>query len=158
MRRACICFLLRGGCVLLAPRRGDRWEGCFTGYGGGTRYAGEPVRCAVKREVFEESGVIVREADLDHRARVIVHKRGLATHQIDLFTSTAWYGLPRASGEMGVPEFFRYRDLPEKMIPGDDVWLPRLLSGSTFVATVCRDRLRTAVSFSQAHFSRRPAH
>ncbi len=112
-RLATVSFVRSGGHVLLL-RHGagnDRFAGRWNGVGGHVE-AGEGVRAAARRELYEEAGLDV--ADL--RLRGVVHETGLLGHAYVVFFfvgDVVSRALRPAPGvELAWHELARVRELP----------------------------------------------
>jgi 8-oxo-dGTP diphosphatase len=131
-----LCFLLRdlpdgGREVLLGLKKTGFGAGKVVGLGGHVE-AGETEAQAACREVFEESGVTVLEADLVDagRIRFVFPARPEWNMGTRLFIATRWEGEPAESLEIA-PEWFAVDALPtERMWQDAEHWLPMALAGN----------------------------
>ena len=131
-----LCFLLReserGTEVLLGLKRTGFGLGKIVGIGGHVE-PGESDSEAVVREVWEESGIVVLEKDLDHAGVVefVFPARPEWNMTCRLFTTRRWEGEPVESPEI-TPEWFDAASLPlERMWQDAEHWLPPALAGET---------------------------
>ncbi|MDR7084934.1 8-oxo-dGTP diphosphatase [Arthrobacter ginsengisoli] len=129
-----LCFLLRetgsGTEVLLGLKRTGFGTGKIVGIGGHVE-AGESDAEAVVREVWEEAGVVVRQADLAHAGVVefIFPSRPEWNMYCRLFTTRRWEGEPAESLEI-TPGWFDVEALPLPLMWQDaEHWLPPALAG-----------------------------
>ena len=152
--QVCVCYLLReqGGRteVLLGRKKHGLGVGYFVGLGGKLEVGESAVDAAV-REVFEESGVLVRASDLEPRGLLTYHfpHREAWSQESSVFVCRSWAGVPAASDELD-PEWFDVAAVPlGEMWDDASRWLPNVLAGGsvrrTFVfgedlATVVEER------------------
>lgn len=117
----------------------------LTGFGrgrlvgpGGKLESGESPRAAAVREVHEEVGVSIHEADLVPLARIAYPFVDRPEHSQfhHVFACERWRGEPRASSELA-PQWFPRAALPlERMWADAAHWLPRALAGEFVEATL----------------------
>ncbi|OGE70562.1 hypothetical protein A2617_03350 [Candidatus Daviesbacteria bacterium RIFOXYD1_FULL_41_10] len=138
--QATLCFPIDGERVLLAFKTKkigkDRWNG----YGGGIK-KGETPRGAAVRELKEESGLDVLQADLTKMAVVDFHNTTAKGEnficQVHVFVTPRWTGVPTGDEAMITPTWFEINNLPfEEMMPADRFWLPPVLDGKKIRAEV----------------------
>jgi 8-oxo-dGTP diphosphatase len=116
--------------VLLGLKRTGFGTGKIVGIGGHVE-PGESDAEAVVREVWEETGIVVRQADLAHAGVVefLFPARPEWSMSCRLFTARRWEGEPAESLEI-TPEWFDAEALPlERMWQDAEHWLPAALSG-----------------------------
>lgn len=158
MYQVCVCYLLRerDGVteVLLGRKKHGLGEGYYVGLGGKLEPGERAVDAAV-REVFEESGLVVAEGDLDPRGLLSYHfpSRESWSQESSVFVGRRFAGDPVASDELD-PEWFALADVPyDQMWDDAKRWLPGVLAGGsvrrTFVfgedlATVVTERSSVA--------------
>lgn len=104
--------------------------GRWNGFGGKIKN-GEEVELAVKRELKEEVGIIVKQ----------IEKVGVIEFQfqgnpeileVHLYKTAQFTGKPRESEEM-LPKWFDIEEIPfQQMWPDDKYWFPLLLEGKKF--------------------------
>ena len=138
MKEAVLCLLRRGREVLLAKKTRKIGMGKWNGYGGGID-AGESIRDAAVRELFEESGCSADPAMLEKVAVVdfenTLREGGTFTVKVHIFFVWEWEGTPRASAEMDTPTWFPVDALPyADMMPGDEPWISAVLAGKKVTA------------------------
>ncbi len=133
MQDTTLCFLLRGdppGQVLLGRKKCRFGAGKYGGIGGKVK-AGETLTQAAARELAEETGVRVREADLQPMGHVtfLFPARPRWSQVMHIFTATRWQGDPLESEEVE-PVWFDVDQVPyARMWPDAVHWLPRILAG-----------------------------
>lgn len=146
-----LCFLFRdapdGPQVLMGLKK--------TGFGlgrvvtlGGHIEAGETPEQAAVREVEEESGVQVREPDLERAGTIewiFPAQPGLDMSTV-LFRAHRWDGDPVETDEI-LPAWYPAGGMPyARMWPDSAHWMPRLLAGQYFdaVVTIADDNVNVA--------------
>jgi 8-oxo-dGTP diphosphatase len=153
--RVTLCFLLRdrdsGTEVLLGLKRTGFGTGKIVGIGGHVE-PGESEAEAVVREVWEETGVTVRQEDLADAGVVqfVFPARPAWDMHTRLFTARRWAGEPEDSDEI-VPQWFQAGNLPvDRMWQDADHWLPVVLEGGrvNVVVTLNSDNETVASSVS----------
>lgn len=126
MRNAIITFLVKDGKVLLihsfynAARTQAFWQG-ISGY----VEAGEDSVAAAVREAKEELNIDINPNDLTHK-----HSFTSGDAEFQVYTTDTWQGEFKI-GEAGLEElrWFSFDELPlDQMHPGDEDWLPGILS------------------------------
>ncbi len=129
-----LCFLIRGntpdGRVLLGLKKVGFGAGKYTGFGGKVE-RGETVATAAARELEEETGIKVREEDLQPVGRLtfIFPAKPEWSQKVHVFLATTWNGGPTESAEM-LPAWFAVNGIPFEQMWQDAVhWLPRILAG-----------------------------
>lgn len=131
-----ICLLIRDGKVLLAQKCGGKGHGHWSGYGGKFELSESPKQ-AVIREVWEESGLVVRKQDLKKCAVIKIlkaHKH--KEFELHVYTTSRWSGILRETKEMRRPKWFIQNQLPlRRMWPTDKIWIPWVLAGKQFRAS-----------------------
>jgi 8-oxo-dGTP diphosphatase len=111
----------------------DKWAGI-----GGRIEEGESIVAAARREVVEEIGVIIAEADMLPRGLIKFRfpYQPSWNQDVYLFVATVWTGEPAESEEMR-PAWFAPENLPyEQMWDDGRYWMPRLLAGETLYLTI----------------------
>jgi len=136
---ATLCFLLRGDPptqVLLGYKKVGFGKGKYGGAGGKLLPGESPVQAAV-RELYEETGIQTREADLCAMA----HLTFLFPYYPDwsqvvhVFVSGQWEGEAAESREI-VPDWHPISEIPYDHMWADcQHWLPRVLRGERVTAT-----------------------
>lgn len=138
MRQTTLCILVRGDPtreILLGLKKEGFGARKYTGFGGKVE-ANETVVMAAARELAEETGVSVRQEDLEPVAQLtFLFPANPAWNQtVHVFVTATWDGTPQESREM-VPAWFSVDDLPfDEMWQDGAYWLPRILAGQRFRA------------------------
>lgn len=108
--------------------------GLYNGYGGKMEETDETIEKTAIRELYDESGVMGKEEDLEKCARVYfyIQKDGIDTPFMDVtfYILREWDGVPKEGLEMGEPSLFSQNELPyDEMMPADKVLFEKILSG-----------------------------
>ncbi len=117
----------------------------LTGFGkgnvvapGGKVESGESSRQAAARELAEETSLLVSSEQLEHRATVLFRfpARPASDMDCEVYLTSEFRGDARTSTELEV-QWFNVKELPlQKMWQDADHWLPRIIEGERFTATV----------------------
>ncbi len=131
MKKYTLAFLQRDGEICLAMKKRGFGEGNWNGFGGKVE-EGESIEEAIVREIQEESGVVVKESNLE-KVAVTEFLFADGKHlEVHTFFVDTWEGTPVETEEMR-PQWFLYTEIPfEKMWADDEYWLPRALRGEKF--------------------------
>lgn len=148
---ATVVYLIKGNTIALARKKtnihkddgsvfaetADLWNG----YGGKRDMDDASVRDTATRELEEESGIIASPHNLVPVGNIHFFWTGNESETPDMdvyfFFLATWQGEPRETAEMGKPEFFPVDKVPyEKMLPGDKIFLPKMLQGEVVVADI----------------------
>jgi 8-oxo-dGTP diphosphatase len=134
--QVCVCYLLRERAgvteVLLGRKKHGLGVGNFVGLGGKLEH-GETATDAAVREVFEESGVVVRASALEARGLLSYHFPHYEawSQESSVFVCRDWDGEPRPSDELD-PEWFALTSIPfDEMWDDARRWLPAVLAGAS---------------------------
>lgn len=127
-----LCFLVRGGEVLLARKEKHTFGyGTWNGYGGKVE-PGESVAAALLRELQQESKVATQTEHLEHVATIDFSfvENPEWNQVVYVYLVRQWSGTPADSGEMVQAQWFPFADVPyDSMWPADRYWLPMALQG-----------------------------
>ena len=127
--RATLCFVIRGGEILLIRKKRGLGAGKVNGPGGRLEPGESPLECAI-RETQEELCVTPREPEW----RGDLHFQfadGYALH-CAVFTATDCDGTPEETDE-AVPLWTRLDEIPFQEMWADDAhWLPGVIAGRNF--------------------------
>ncbi|MCB9435319.1 MAG: 8-oxo-dGTP diphosphatase [Ardenticatenaceae bacterium] len=125
MIEATLCFLLAGERVLLGMKKRGLGVGKWNGFGGKVE-PGEDVAQTAVRELYEEAGMTVADADLTPMAW-LTFNMPTWDMRVHVFVARQWQGEPRESEEMQ-PRWFNVAEIPYDQMWADDAyWLPYLL-------------------------------
>ncbi len=115
------------GEVLLQKKARGFGKGNWNGPGGKLKPGEDPSESA-KREVREETGIVIK--DLEQRGEIeFIFPDQSINNYTYVFVAREWEGKPHDTGE-GELKWFKIKELPlDKMWDDDHYWLPRLLAG-----------------------------
>lgn len=124
---ATLCYLLRGGNVLLIKKKRGFGAGKYNGVGGKVE-RGETIEEAAKREIMEEVGVEALE--LEYAGVLEFYSTNREPDWIvHVYRCTKFRGEPKASDE-GKPRWFSLDSIPySEMWEDDKLWLEHVLRG-----------------------------
>ena len=121
--------------ILLGFKKIGFGAGKYTGIGGRIEPGETPI-AAVIRELREETGVTVKEEDLQPVANLtfLFPARPSWDMKSYVFLTSTWDGIPIESNEIS-PVWFPVNQIPfEKMWQDAAYWLPRILAGESLQA------------------------
>jgi 8-oxo-dGTP pyrophosphatase MutT (NUDIX family) len=133
MRHATLCFLIKEDPpqeILLGFKKVGFGAGKYNGFGGKVQ-ADETIAMAAVRELEEETGVSVREVNLQRMGHLTFLFSATPDWDqvVHVYLARTWDGEPVESREMK-PAWFAVDDIPfERMWQDDAHWLPRVLAG-----------------------------
>jgi mutator protein MutT len=132
-----LCFLVTERKILLGMKKTGFGQGKYNGFGGKIEQ-GETVRQATVRELEEESGIKVKEEQLELVGTLdfIFPASPQLHHDVHIFVVRTWQGQPVETEEMK-PQWFLFSDIPYSEMWQDDLyWLPKVLAGKKIRGTV----------------------
>ncbi len=132
-----LCFLVTERKILLGMKKTGFGQGKYNGFGGKIQQ-GETVRHATVRELEEESGIKVKEEQLELVGTLdfIFPASPQLRHDVHIFLARIWQGQPVETEEMK-PQWFLFSDIPYGEMWQDDLyWLPKVLAGEKITGTV----------------------
>jgi 8-oxo-dGTP diphosphatase/2-hydroxy-dATP diphosphatase len=129
-----LCLTLEGDKILLGMKKRGWGEGRWNGFGGKLE-GGETLIEGAKREMLEESGLIIEELEevgsiefdfLDNNKFLDVH-----------FFNVLKYSGELVETEEMKPEWFNVENIPfDKMWPDDQLWIPLYLENKKFIGRI----------------------
>ncbi len=125
-----LCIINQQDRILLGMKKRGFGRGRWNGFGGKAK-EGEVVEEAVKREVEEEVGVIVKGIE---KVGVIEYEFSGNPEilEVHIFKTNEFIGEPKESEEMK-PRWFNIKEIPfQEMWPSDKYWFPLYLEGKKF--------------------------
>lgn len=137
-----LCIVYQPPKILLGLKKRGFGIGRWNGFGGKVQ-SSETIDECVKREVFEEAGV-----EIKNPTKVGIIEFAFQNNQeileVHIYRAEKFSGEPAESDEMA-PKWFRMDEIPfEKMWPDDKFWLPLLLGGKRFKGKFLFDRPSSA--------------
>lgn len=121
--------------ILLGLKKRGFGKGRWNGFGGKVD-DGETTEGAAVREFFEETGLMVKQSDLEKVAIVDFYFRDGKELRVYAFFTYTWTGEPKETEEMR-PQWFAFKDIPYDDMWVDDIhWLPRVLKGEKISGSV----------------------
>lgn len=119
--------------VLLGMKKRGFGAGNWNGFGGKLE-KGEMLLASAKREISEESGIVVEESDIIEVGNLDFQFEGKLDEilEVHIFRIETWKGEPQESEEMK-PQWFPASAIPfTEMWPDDKHWFPLFLAGKKF--------------------------
>lgn len=132
-----LCFLVTERKILLGMKKTGFGQGKYNGFGGKIQQ-GETIRHATVRELEEESGIKVKEEQLELVGTLdfVFPASPQLRHDVHIFLARTWQGQPVETEEMK-PQWFLLSDIPYGEMWQDDLyWLPKVLAGEKITGTV----------------------
>ncbi|HRY63207.1 MAG TPA: 8-oxo-dGTP diphosphatase [Patescibacteria group bacterium] len=126
-----LCLIVKDGKILLGMKKRGFGAGRWNGFGGKVE-GEETIEEAMKRELSEESGLILN--DFQKRGMIIFEfvNKPVWNTTVHIYLGTDFSGELKESDEM-VPQWFGLTEIPYgEMWPSDKYWLPRFLEGKSF--------------------------
>ena len=154
MLEATLCFLVRGNppqAILLGHKKIGFGRGKWGGVGGKIE-AGETAARAAVREVYEETGIRVQEADLRPAARLtfLFPFKPAWSQVVHVFLSERWDGEAAESDEIR-PAWVPVAQIPYGQMWDDcQHWLPSVLAGQVIQAQFTFNKDNETVNKMQA--------
>jgi len=150
MSQATVCFLIKGGDILLARKKRKIAEGLWNGYGGFREESDDSLEETAIREMEEEIGVSAKIENLEKIAIISYTNKKedgrLRDIEVHFYLVRHWVGTPRSSEEMYDPRWFSIKTLPfDEMMPSDSVWLSRALQGKKIKGAIVHNEKKEVV-------------
>jgi len=125
-----LCLLRKDDQILLGMKKYGFGAGKWNGFGGKLDF-GETIEQAARREMQEESSVIVE--NLEKRGVLDFEFQGNSEIlEVHVFHTQNFTGMPKETNEMR-PQWFEIDHIPyDKMWPDDEFWIPLFLEGKKF--------------------------
>lgn len=136
--------------VLLGLKKTGFGKGKVVGVGG-TVEPNETVQAATVRELFEETGLGIREKDLQRAAKITFTFPGKPEWDrlVYVYLVEKWKGEPQSSNEVD-PFWAPVDELPaDKMWADSGEWLPVILSGQRIVARFTFEEDNETIAFRE---------
>jgi 8-oxo-dGTP pyrophosphatase MutT (NUDIX family) len=128
-QRTTIVFPVKNGEYLLGMKKRGFGAGWWNGYGGKLE-PNESYEDSARRETFEEVGISVK--GLKQIANLVFYNED-KVQVVSRAYLAEFEGEPEETEEMN-PKFFKLSDFPfDDMWPGDDKWIPEVISGDNGV-------------------------
>lgn len=135
MKLVTLLFLRKDDQILLAMKKRGFGQGKWNGVGGKAD-PGENEYQAAIRECQEEIGVTPIKPKLVGKIKFYDNADPSFGHHAHVFLATEWEGEPVETEEMR-PQWFTLANIPyDKMWADDIFWLPIMLEGALFEATI----------------------
>lgn len=126
-----LCIINDGERVLLGMKKRGFGAGRWNGFGGKVEAGETPDKAAI-REVREEIGVNVQDAEKCGKLEFIFKHTGEEI-EVHVYGASRFEGEPQESEEMA-PRWFLHAEIPfNRMWPDDRFWMPMLLTRKKFV-------------------------
>ncbi len=117
--------------ILLGLKKRGFGMGKWNGFGGKVDKS-ESIEDATKRELFEESGLVVNSMEKIGLTEFVWQGKEGDVWEVHIFASNDFVGTPEETEEMK-PQWFDNDKIPfEKMWPDDKFWFPLFLTGKKF--------------------------
>ena len=130
MKIVTITFLVTPTTVWLAKKKKNTGADYYCGYGDKAEDNETIIQSAI-REINDRSSVLVSPRDLRHMTVIDFYVEDTHLFCGHIFVATRWIGNPIETEEMGPPKEFSRSRPPTPMLPGDELWAPTVIMGST---------------------------
>ena len=131
IRQVSLCFPLRGSQISLAMKKRGFGANRWNGYGGKPEEGDSSVEDTAIRELFQESGIIVKKKALKKVSEIefFFTQKPEWDQCVHTYFIYEWEGEPQETEEMR-PQWFDIGSIPYgEMWPEDKLWLPRVILG-----------------------------
>lgn len=133
-----LCLITKDGQILLGMKKRGFGAGMWNGFGGKVE-EGETIEEATLREMKEEVGLT---ANTMKKVGVLEFsfENDDVVLEMHAFILSDFEGAPTETEEM-TPQWFSFNDIPyADMWPGDDQWIPQVLTGKLVTGSLYFDR------------------
>jgi len=140
MKISTILFPIKNDQILLSEKRRGHGKGLLNGYGGKIK-PGESILDGAIREFYEESGVIITNANTEKVAIIHFFRDNKPTFECHVFFVHDWQGDFLETEEMALPQWYPVDTVPfDRMWDSDKVWLELILKGEKITAKAFYDK------------------
>lgn len=137
----------QGDNVLLGMKKRGFGVGRWNGFGGKVN-DGENIEDAAKRELLEESGLVVHGLEKMGVLNFSWKDREGDVLEVNIFKTTNFSGTPKETEEMK-PQWFLIKDIPYNNMWADDIyWLPLFFENKKFEGKFLFDEKDAIVAYS----------
>jgi 8-oxo-dGTP diphosphatase len=138
MKLVTLLFLMKDNQILLAMKKRGFGVGKWNGVGGKADPGEDEYQAAI-RECQEEIGVTPIDPKLVGKIKFYDKADASFGHYAHIFVTDKWEGEPTETEEMK-PQWYNLADIPYDQMWADDIhWLPLVLEGNLFEATITTD-------------------
>ncbi len=131
MITATLCYIIKGGKILLIKKKSGLGNGFWNGPGGKVDEK-ETIEEAASREVYEEIGIVPDNPKKIGEIEFYFGQEDKADWYIHVFVSWDYDGIEKETEE-AMPKWFPLSKVPFKeMWPDDEIWMPFMLQGKRF--------------------------
>lgn len=128
MTTGTLCFIEQDGKFLMQRKDDKKFGGGKWNAPGGKIAEGETPEACVVREVFEETGLKIR--NLNYHGLLKFFLKGNPFWAVHVYTTKNFSGVLKDSSAEGILEWLPKNNLPyDKMWPDDRHWLPLVIAG-----------------------------
>lgn len=150
--KATLTFIINDNKILLAQKKKKIGAGKWNGYGGKPEPSDTTIRDTACRELYEESGkgIVVALEDLVPCAVIdfffFSNDSLVPDWSVIVYIAKIFSGTASETDEAGEPRWFPFDQIPyAEMMPGDELFLSKMLKGESFFGTIRFNEEKTAV-------------
>jgi 8-oxo-dGTP diphosphatase len=126
-----LCYVIKGGKILLIRKKTGLAAGVWNGPGGKVEND-EDIVDAAKREIFEEVDIVPEAPKHVGELEFFYGQEDEVDWLVHIFTADDYDGIEKESAE-AVPKWFSVNRIPyNEMWLDDAVWMPLMLEGKKF--------------------------
>lgn len=130
--QAVVCYLRKNGKILLQRKKKGLYGGGWWNAPGGKLNDNETPEEAAKREVFEETGLMIKNLFRRGKLNFYFTNKTKPDWIVYVFLTDSFSGMPKGNKE-GQLKWTNIKQIPyNKMWPDDRYWLPLLLKNKKF--------------------------